>query len=149
MNAELDALYQATILDHCRKPRNFRALADGSKAEGHNPLCGDRITVYLRLEDGIVADATFQGFGCALAMASASVMTEQLRGRTVHETRAAICAFSRMFAAPSGEQTRMHDAFAAFDGVRQFPSRIKCATLPWEACRAALAGDARVVSTEY
>jgi nitrogen fixation NifU-like protein len=136
MNAELDALYQSTILDHYRNPRNFRRIERAGEAEGHNPVCGDRVTVYVRLENGVVSDASFQGHGCAIAMASASVMTEQLRGRTVHEARAAIDAFSRL------------EALGAFEGVRQFPSRIKCATLPWEACRAALAGDARMVSTE-
>jgi nitrogen fixation NifU-like protein len=136
MNAGLDALYQAAILDHYRNPRNFRRIERGSEAEGHNPVCGDRVTVYVRLENGVVSDASFQGYGCAIAIASASVMTEQLRGRTVDETRTAIDAFSRL------------DALGVLEGVRQFPSRIKCATLPWEACRAALAGNTRMVSTE-
>jgi nitrogen fixation protein NifU and related proteins len=148
VNTELDALYQAAILDHHRHPRNFRAMPDARTAEGYNPLCGDRVTVYVRVENGMVSEATFQGFGCAIAMASASVMTEHVSGRTVDEADTAAAEFDRMLSASDDSHGPADSAFNAFEGVRRFPSRIKCAMLPWRALRAAVAGDAASVSTE-
>jgi nitrogen fixation NifU-like protein len=148
VNAELDALYQAAILDHHRHPRNFRAMADARTAEGYNPLCGDRVIVYVRIENGTVSEATFQGFGCAIAMASASMMTEHVSGRTVDEAHTAAAEFDRMLSASADSHAAADSALTAFEGVRRFPARIKCAMLPWRTLRAAVAGDTEKVSTE-
>ena len=148
MNAELDALYQAAILDHHRHPRNFRTLDAARRADGYNPLCGDRESVYVRIENGIVSEATFQGFGCAIAMASASMMTEHVSGLTVDDAQTAATEFDRMLAASEAAHVSSVAALAAFEGVRRFPSRIKCAMLPWQVLRAAVAGNTAIVSTE-
>ena len=148
MNTELDALYQAAILDHHRHPRNFRTLDAARRAEGYNPLCGDRVSVYVRIENGVVSEATFQGFGCAIAMASASMMTEHVSGLTVEDAQAAAAEFDRMFATSEAPRVLNAAALAAFEGVRRFPARIKCATLPWQVLRAAVAGDTAMVTTE-
>src|SRR6267142_573123 len=99
MTTDLRALYQDTILDHNRKPRNFRALDGGRSAQGYNPLCGDRLTIFLRVRDGVIEDATFQGFGCAIAKASASLMTESVKGKTVLEAEQLFERVQRMIAA--------------------------------------------------
>lgn len=153
MTGDLEALYRAAILEHRSRPRNFRALDTGRKAEGSNPLCGDRLTVYVRIESGTIEEATFQGFGCAIAMASASLMTGSVRGRTVTEALALSDRFQQMITAPAGDAPAgvapddLGD-LVVLAGVREFPVRVKCATLPWQAFRAAAGGGADVVSTE-
>jgi nitrogen fixation protein NifU and related proteins len=153
--SDLCELYQDAILDHHKKPRNFRAL-DGvcCHAEGNNPLCGDRITVYLELDGDVVQDIAIQGSGCAIFMAAASMMTESLKG----QTRAQAEALGRMFhelvtgatppAAERDESAPRLGQLAVFAGVRAFPARVKCATLPWHTFDAALAGEAKTVTTE-
>ena len=149
--SELRDLYQQVILDHHRKPRNFRKLPRPTgTAEGYNPLCGDRVWVDVETDDGVVSDIAFQGSGCAISRASASMMTASLKGRTVAEAEAAFERFHGMLteSPPSRELTDALGKLAVFAGVREFPSRIKCATLPWHTARAALAGKAALVSTE-
>jgi len=140
-------LYQQVILDHNRKPRNFRKIADANRtAEGYNPLCGDRITVELTVEDGIVKDIGFQGTGCAISKAAASMMTASVIGKPEREVDA---LFHRVHAMLTGANGATEvGKLAVFAGVREFPSRIKCATLAWHALQAALHGAAEPVSTE-
>ena len=148
MSAELQDLYQEVILDHNRRPRNFRVIEDGSSAEGFNPLCGDRVTVYLKVENGTIKDVSFQGSGCAISKASASLMTESVKGKTIEEAAALFDRFQRMITAPADNSTESLGKLTVLAGVRQFPVRVKCATLAWHTLR--LAVDARngVVSTE-
>jgi len=148
MSADLQALYQEVILDHNRRPRNFRAMEGGRKAEGHNRICGDRVTVYLRVEGDVIRDVCFQGSGCAIAKASASLMTEHVRNLTVAGAAALVERLRRTLSAPPGAPIDDLGALAALAGVRLFPIRIKCAVLPWEALRAALDARDDVVSTE-
>jgi nitrogen fixation protein NifU and related proteins len=146
--SDLRDLYQQVILDHNRKPRNFRTIADANRtAEGYNPLCGDRITVQITVEDGIVKDAAFQGTGCAISKAAASMMTLNVIGKPETEVDA---LFHRVHAMLTGENGAAADLgkLAVFAGVREFPSRIKCATLAWHTLQAALHGAAEPVSTE-
>jgi len=138
VTADLDELYQQAILDHNRRPRNFGVLEGARKAEGYNRLCGDRVTVYVRVEDDVVTDAGFQGTGCAIAMASASLMTESVRGNTVADVRALFDRLQRMLATPPGTPVDHLGALTALAGVRQFPIRVKCATLAWQALQDAL-----------
>jgi nitrogen fixation NifU-like protein len=138
VRVELHALYQEVILDHNRHPRNYRVIAGGHQAERHNPICGDRVTVYVDVEGDVIRDAGFQASGCAIVRASASMMTESVIGRTDAEVRALATRFHQMIAAPPGTPTEDLGALAVLSGVRPFPIRIKCATLPWEALRAAL-----------
>jgi nitrogen fixation NifU-like protein len=147
MTSELRDLYQQVILDHNRKPRNFRTLANPSRAaEGYNPLCGDRLTVELTLEGEVIRDIGFQGSGCAISKASASMMTADLKGKTVTEAEEAFERFRAMLTenGPDAELGKL----GVFAGVRDFPSRIKCATLAWHTVHAALAGKAEPVTTE-
>jgi len=149
--SELRDLYQQVIIDHNRKPRNFRRLPRPTgTAEGFNPLCGDRVSVEVEITDGVVSDIAFQGSGCAISRASASLMTASLKGKTVAEADEAFDRFHRMLteSQPSRELTETLGKLAVFAGVREFPSRIKCATLPWHTARTALAGKAELVSTE-
>ena len=133
--SELRDLYQEMILDHHRRPRNFRALpAPTRSAEGYNPLCGDRVTVQLDVGDGVVRDIGFQGSGCAISKASASMMTASLKGKPLGEAEQII--------------ERFHAMLTALAGVREFPSRVKCAVLAWHTARAALAGKAEAITTE-
>jgi nitrogen fixation NifU-like protein len=147
--SELRELYQEMILDHHRKPRNFRKLEDANRtAEGYNPLCGDKITLYLNVENGVIKDAAFQGTGCAISRAAASMMTGSVIGKPELEAEA---LFRRVRAMLSGEpngNARDLGKLSVFAGVRDFPSRVKCATLPWHALQAALSGSAEPVSTE-
>ena len=138
MSAELQDLYQEVILDHNRRPRNFRALDAGRKAEGYNPLCGDRLTVYLRVEDGTIADASFQGSGCAISKASASLMTESVKGKSVADAEALFGRFQRMITAAADGPADQLGKLTALAGVRQFPVRVKCASLAWHTLKAAL-----------
>jgi nitrogen fixation NifU-like protein len=144
----LDVLYRDAILDHNKKPRNFRTLDGGRQAEGYNPLCGDRLTVFLRVRDGVIEDAAFQGFGCAIAKASASLMTESVKGKTVLEAERLFERFQNMITAPDEVSDVDLGVLSALAGVRRFPVRVKCATLPWETLRAAAAARDEIVSTE-
>lgn len=146
--SDLRELYQQTILDHHRKPRNFRPLeAANRRAEGFNPLCGDQITLALRVEDGLIRDAAFQGSGCAIARAAASMLTGSVIGLRPEEAER---LFRRVHAMLTGEANGADDLgkLAVFAGVREFPGRVKCVTLAWHTLRAALAGAAQPVSTE-
>jgi nitrogen fixation NifU-like protein len=149
MTDDLQALYQAVILDHNKRPRNFRALEGGRTAEGNNPLCGDRVTVYLRVDAaGVITEATFQGFGCAIAKASASLMTDSVRGKTVAEADALFERVHRMMTAPPAAPIEDLGVLSALAGVRQFPVRVKCATLPWQTLLAAAVARGDIASTE-
>lgn len=148
MSPELHELYQALILDHGRRPRNYRVIAGGRKAEGYNPMCGDRITVHVRVDADVIQDASFDGSGCAIVKASASLMTESVKGLTCADAVALGDRFHRMITAPPGAPLEELGTLAALAGVRQFPTRIKCATLPWHALRAAADARSEVVTTE-
>jgi nitrogen fixation NifU-like protein len=148
---DLADLYQQLIVDHNRNPRNFRVPPDANRtAEGDNPLCGDRITLYLRVEDGRVLDAAFQGSGCAISRASASMMTQAVQGKTEEEASRLFKAFHTMVTSPATAPPDTGDLgkLAAFAGVRAFPARVKCANLPWHTLHAALAARTERVSTE-
>jgi nitrogen fixation protein NifU and related proteins len=144
----LDDLYQEVILDHNRRPRNFRTIEGGRRAEGFNPLCGDRLTVYVRVEDGVIRDASFQGSGCAISKASASMMTEIVKGKTVADAEAFFARFQRMITGPVDGPSDNMGKLTAFAGVRQFPIRVKCASLPWHTLQAAVEARDEMVSTE-
>lgn len=149
--ADLKELYQQTIIDHNRSPRNFRLLPQANRsAEGHNPLCGDRISLQVQVEDGRIADVAFQGSGCAISRASASLMTAAVKGKSMPEADALFTAFHDMVTAPpqAAPDTAALGKLAAFAGVRAFPARVKCASLSWHTLRAALHGAAAAVSTE-
>jgi nitrogen fixation NifU-like protein len=152
MSSELRDLYQEVILDHNRTPRNFRKLASPTRAaEGYNPLCGDRVTVEIALEGDMIRDVGFQGSGCAISRASASLMTAHIKGKLVAEAEAAFARFRAMLTEnPAGGDAAAAQLgkLAVFEGVREFPSRIKCATLPWHTLQGALAGQTEPVSTE-
>ena len=148
MMSDVDSLYRDVILDHYKRPRNFRALEDTPTAEGHNPLCGDRLTVFVRVAGGVIDDVSFHGFGCAIATASASLMTESVRHKTLAEAAALGARFERMVSAAPDAPIDDLGELSALAGVRRFPMRLKCATLPWHAFRAAAAACAAVVSTE-
>jgi nitrogen fixation NifU-like protein len=148
VSAELQELYQEVILDHNRRPRNFRAIPGGRQAEGYNPLCGDRLTVFLRIENGTIADASFQGSGCAISKASASLMTESIKGKTVSEAEALMARFHKMITAPVDGTPEDLGKLTVLAGVRQFPVRVKCASLAWHTMRAAAEATSDVVSTE-
>ena len=148
MTSDVRTLYQELILEHNKRPRNCRPLADGRKAEGDNPLCGDRLTVYVRVDNGIITEATFQGFGCAIAMASASLMTDGVRGKTVAEMDALFQRVNRLVTSPPGAPAEDLGPLSALAGVRLFPVRVKCATLPWRTLQAAVQSSDQVVSTE-
>ena len=147
--SDLRDLYQEVILDHYRKPRNFRSLADANrKAEGFNPLCGDRLTLYVKLKDGVIADATFEGSGCAISTASASLLTESIKGKTEHEAEMLFQRFRDVITGGGGTPNVDLGKLDALAGVREFPVRVKCATLAWHTLRAALASQKEPVSTE-
>ncbi len=146
--AELRDLYQEVILEHSKKPRNYRALeAANHKAEGYNPLCGDHFTVYLDVEDGKIRDVAFQGSGCAISKASASMMTQAVKGKSTEEAEK---LFEKFHHVVTGREGTVEDLgkLAAFAGVSEFPVRVKCATLAWHTLHAALKGEQEAVSTE-
>jgi nitrogen fixation NifU-like protein len=149
--SDLRELYQAVIIDHHKKPRNFRIPAGANRsAEGYNPLCGDKVTVQIRLEDGVVKDIGFQGSGCAISTASASMMTESLKGKSLAEVDSLFKTFHELLTReppPKPDEAQL-GKLAVFTGVREFPVRIKCATLAWHTLQAALKEEARTVSTE-
>jgi nitrogen fixation protein NifU and related proteins len=148
MSADLQELYQEVILDHNRRPRNFRPMEHGQKAEGYNPLCGDRLTVYLRVQDGRIADASFEGSGCAISKASASLMTESVKGKTLQEAEDLFQRFHQLITRAPDEPVDDLGKLSVFAGVRQFPVRVKCASLPWHTLRAAAEARRDPVSTE-
>lgn len=149
--SELQDLYQELILDHNKRPRNRRKLDDPDRhAEGFNPLCGDRVSVYIKLDGDVIQDVAFEGRGCAISTASASLMTEALKGKTVAEAKA---LFERFHHLVTGESDGSGDGPAlgkleVFSGVSQYPARVKCASLVWHAVSAALEDKDAVVSTE-
>ena len=149
MSEQLRELYQEVILEHSKKPRNFRALeAANHKAEGYNPLCGDHFTVYLDVKDGAINDIGFQGSGCAISKASASMMTQTLKGKTEAEAEALFTRFHDLVTGHTDGDGQDLGKLAVFAGVSEFPLRVKCATLAWHALRAALRGDQEAISTE-
>ncbi len=140
-------LYQQVILDHNLSPKNFKRIEEPTRtAVGHNPLCGDEVTVSLIVENGVIEDVGFQGGGCAISQASASMMTASVKGKTVSEARALFEKFHAMVA-EDGESEAM-GRLAAFSGVREFPARVKCASLSWHTLKAALDERAEMVVTE-
>lgn len=147
--SDLRELYQQLIIDHSKKPRNFVKLEDANRtAEGHNPLCGDVVTVYLQVEDDVIRKIGFQGSGCAISKASASMMTDSVKGKKKDEAQV---LFERFHALVTGDGTGDPSdlgKLAVFSGVREFPVRVKCATLAWHTMRAALEGRGEIVSTE-
>ncbi|RMH16919.1 MAG: SUF system NifU family Fe-S cluster assembly protein [Acidobacteria bacterium] len=153
--SDLRELYQEVILDHYRKPRNFTVLRDATgEGVGHNPLCGDRVRVWVKIGDeGVIEDVAFQGEGCAISTASASLMTEAVKGKTVDEAEDLFARFQSMLTGDDGEHPDL-GKLEALAGVREYPIRVKCATLAWHTLHAALArraadaGTGGVVSTE-
>ena len=144
--SDLSDLYQEVILDHNRRPRNFRVLDEPTHhAEGYNPLCGDRLNLFLKLDGPMIADIGFQGSGCAISKASASLMTDSLKGRPVDEARALFDRFHRMVTTPPDVEVEDMGKLSALAGVREFPVRIKCASLAWHTLKAAL--DRAVTAT--
>ena len=149
--SDLRELYQEVILDHNRRPRNFRAIADATRtAKGHNPLCGDRLTLYLTLDGDRIADVAFEGSGCAISKASASLMTEALKGKTVADAEALFERFHEVVTAPGDVpvDTAGLGKLAVFAGVREYPARVKCASLAWHTLKAAVTTPEKTVTTE-
>ncbi len=144
---DLRELYQEVILDHSKRPRNFRRPATSNRlAKGHNPLCGDRLTLYLQVEDGRVADVAFEGSGCAISVASASLMTEMVKGKTIGEAETMFHYFHDLLTGksePSAPPGLEFEKLSVLAGVRDYPVRVKCATLPWHTLTAALDGKPR------
>jgi nitrogen fixation NifU-like protein len=147
----LRELYQETILDHNKSPRNFRAMTDATrKVDGYNPLCGDHYTLYVKMDDDTIKDISFQGSGCAISKASASVMSSVLKGKTRAEAEEMFEVFHKLVTGgldPS-RQLEVLGKLAAFSGVFEFPARVKCASLAWHTMRAALESHDATVSTE-
>ena len=149
MSTELRDLYQETIVDHARRPRNFGPLPEAShQAEGFNPLCGDRLTLRLKVVGGLIEDARFEGAGCAISTASASLMTEALKGLNEQQAEALFLGFHSMLTGGIPVSGSVLGKLEVLTGVREFPSRIKCATLAWHALHAALHAEKQPVSTE-
>lgn len=145
---ELRELYQETILEHSRKPRNYGELPSANhKAEGYNPLCGDHYTIFVNVKDGKIEEISFHGAGCAISKASASMMTQSLKGKSELEAEALFGQFHDLVTGNGGRPEDL-GKLAVFAGVSEFPLRVKCATLAWHAMRAALHGDQDAVSTE-
>jgi nitrogen fixation NifU-like protein len=144
----VDDLYQETILDHSKRPRNFHILTDANRtANGYNPLCGDKLKLYLKVENDIVLDASFEGCGCAISTASASLMTESLKGKTKAEALGLLERFHELL---TRDQASTQDLgkLVVFCGVRDYPARVKCATLAWHTLKSALNDSAEVATTE-
>jgi len=148
---DLKELYRDVILDHNRKPRNFGRLEDGAgvlHADGHNPLCGDRLTVYVRLDGDRVEDVRFEGSGCAISTAAASLMTEAVKGKERAAVHALFDEVHTLLTRPDAKPGPQLGKLAALSGVREFPARVKCATLSWHTLNAALGSGAATVSTD-
>jgi len=147
--ADLRELYQEVILEHSKAPRNYRELvAANHKAEGYNPLCGDHFTVYLVVEGDAIRDVSFQGSGCAISKASASMMTQTVKGKTRVQAGALFDAFRQLVTGQANGVEAELGKLAVFSGVSEFPVRVKCATLAWHTLQAALEGQLEPVSTE-
>ncbi len=148
--SELSELYQQVILDHNKKPRNFHKLETANhSAEGFNPLCGDQLTVYAHLDDGTLTDVSFEGSGCAISKAAASMMTVAVKGKSKQDAEALFAEFHRMVTGELDEENEPNELgrLKIFSGVREFPVRVKCASLAWHTLKAAL-NDEAVTSTE-
>jgi nitrogen fixation NifU-like protein len=144
----IDDLYQETILDHSKRPRNHHSLSDANrKAEGYNPLCGDKLKLYLKMDGEVVKDASFEGAGCAISTASASLMTESLKGKTRGEAMQLIDKFHDLLTTDT-PANRDLGKLVVFCGVRDYPARVKCATLAWHTLKSALSGSSETVTTE-
>ena len=147
--SELRELYQELILEHSKTPRNFRELQNANhKAEGYNPLCGDHFTIYLDLEGDTIHDVTFQGSGCAISKASASMMTQSLKGKSKEEAAKIFEKFHNLVTGHADGDRESLGKLAVFAGVSEFPVRVKCATLAWHTLQAALEGKQEKISTE-
>jgi nitrogen fixation protein NifU and related proteins len=146
--SELNDLYQELIIDHSKRPRNFQRLQDPKQtAQGYNPLCGDKITLDVKLENNHIGEIGFQGSGCAISTASASLMTESVKGKTLQEADVLFEKFHNLITSDKADASGM-GKLAVFSGVREFPARAKCATLAWHTLRAALQERGTPVSTE-
>lgn len=149
--SQLQELYQEVVLEHTRRPRNFRKLASTTHtARGYNPFCGDNVTLYLNVQDGVVKDVGFQGAGCAISTSSASMLTEGIKGKTVEQAKTLFEAFHRMVTREPGasyDEELLGD-LEILSGVAEFPTRVKCATLAWHTLLAALKKQKEAVSTE-
>lgn len=152
MEQELRELYQQVILDHNKSPRNFRSLEESTgSSEGYNPLCGDNVTIYVKVtEENIIEDISFQGSGCAISKASSSLMTSMLKGKSVTEAEKIFNKFHDLVTDQLGENPDIADLdkLAVFAGVREFPARVKCASLSWHTMMNALKGKQEKVTTE-
>jgi len=148
---DLKDLYQDLIVDHNRRPRNFRRMPDANRvAEGFNPLCGDKLTLYLKLDGGTISDVSFEGSGCAISVASASLLTERLKGATVEEAEALFADMIPLLTGklPENAPREHFRKLAALEGVKEYPSRVKCASLSWHTLEAALKNAGQPVTTE-
>lgn len=146
---ELIDLYQQVILDHSRNPRNFRKIEDASHdAEGFNPLCGDQIHVFIKIKDGNIDDLAFEGNGCAICTASASIMTQNLKGQSVAKANQTFKAFHKLLTKDEATEPADLGKLSVFSGVRKYPIRVKCATLPWHTLVASMEGSDDSVTTE-
>ena len=146
--SDLSDLYQEVILDHNKRPRNFREIESPShQAEGFNPLCGDRLNLYVQVDGGVITDLAFLGSGCAISKASASLMTDELKGRTVAEARALFERFHQVVTTPPDQPVEELGKLSVLAGVREFPVRVKCASLAWHTLKAALDQE-QIISTE-
>jgi nitrogen fixation NifU-like protein len=147
--AELRDLYQEVILEHSKAPRNYRELpAANHKAEGYNPLCGDHFMLYLDLDGDVIRDIGFQGSGCAISKASASMMTQSVKGKSKQEAEKLFSEFHKLVTGQANGSKAEIGKLAAFSGVSEFPARVKCASLAWHTLHAALQGEQQAVSTE-
>ncbi len=150
---DLKALYRKTVLEHSRQPRNFRRIDDPDRnAEGHNPLCGDKVSIFLKLSGGEISDISFEGTGCAICIASASILTEAAQGKDDRTAELMAQDIIRAFTSKQGDinaddESELGD-MTALTGVRAYPSRVKCATLAWQTLRAALNEDNKTITTE-
>ncbi len=148
--SDLRDLYQEVVIDHGRHPRNFHSLEHAThNADGYNPLCGDRLTLYIEIRDGVIRDVAFKGSGCAISTASASLMTDHLKGKTPEQATVVFEHFHRLLTEDDAEpDTETLGKLAVFAGVREYPSRVKCATLAWHTLQAALESSGETVVTE-
>jgi len=147
--SELSDLYQEVILDHSQKPHNYRVMTDATQSlKGHNPLCGDQMTLYLRMEGDKIQDITFQGQGCAISKSSTSVLTDLVKNKTKAEALALFDKFQKIVTGKNSEQLDDTDLMAVFAGVASYPNRIKCAILAWHTLKSALENKQKQVSTE-
>jgi len=149
--SDLKALYQEVIIDHSKRPHNFRAMPDSNRtAQGYNPLCGDKVTLFVKLDGDRIADVSFQGSGCAISTASASLLTETVKGKTLAEVEAIFQGFHDLVTGKSATDGKgpALGKLAVFSGVSEFPVRVKCATLVWHTLRSALEGAEAVATTE-